>query len=286
MKLYEKISVIQNLEKLTEIRKYLKSLQTDFNQLNDSKSKNEYVETIKNFYIDYTRAFYFDESFRKEAYSLYNPDVSLKLIVIEQFGHITKISDVNKTIDEILSFLSYFTEKNKTKRILKKDIKQIFNSIEERYPEFKNILSRINLQILLFDNSHSELNSMCIPASNFLNYKICCLYLKNDDSKYLDPRYILVHELGDVICFLATMNYRMVPQSFEKVTTKIFPTLSLDNPDALEVFADNFTMAVLYNNDLKEANPFLFLNDAIFDVVETYFRKLIKNVSIELLGNE
>ena len=59
---------------------------------------------------------------------------------------------------------------------------------------------------------------------------------------------------------------------------KYFIGLTPDNPDALEVFADCFSMAIMYNTPLNKYNPFSMFSEELFIDLEKYFTKIIKTI--------
>lgn len=51
--------------------------------------------------------------------------------------------------------------------------------------------------------------------------------------------------------------------------------LNPDNPAALEVFADSFAMAIMYNTSLNCYNPFSNFSKELFIDLEKYFIKIM-----------
>ena len=54
------------------------------------------------------------------------------------------------------------------------------------------------------------------------------------------------------------------------------------NPDLLEVFADNFAMAIMHNTELNRYNPFHSLPKELFTDLEEYFNESIRVLIYDL----
>lgn len=210
-------------------------------------------------------------------YKIYRTNKAIRKLILDQLIAINS-QNFDMIIDELLEFLDPIIETHKTKIITKKDIDLIFKTIKQKMPNFENILTNIDLDILIFNNSHKYLNSETIPSQNLKHFKVLCFYMQDNDEykqNRLNPIYVFLHELGHIICWIITNKNKEVPKSFFKVTKKYMCGLEPNNPDALEVFADCFAMAIMYNTQLNCYNPFALFEEELFIDLEKYFSKII-----------
>ena len=266
-------STILICSKIKDFKEYLKNIKSDFHKL-DKRNKEKYLITIK--LMSYTALS--DET--KESYRILYNHKAIKKLILEQFAGLN-LQNFDSIIDDLLTVLSSITDTHTTPNISEDNIKTIFKTINQKIPEFNNILSNIDLDILILDYTDKNVNSATVPSQNFKKFKILCFCMKDNDeykSGALNPIYVFLHELGHIICWLVTSEYKKTPNSFFQDIGKYFIGLTPDNPDALEVFADCFAMAIMYNTPLNKYNPFSMFSEELFIDLEKYFTKIIKTI--------
>lgn len=281
-KCFNYLEKIWSITTIKGAKKYLENIKKEFSSLN-KKDRKKYLAKIH----EYCYLNYMDEFFLKEnQYELYNSKKSIREIIISQFRRLD-LQNFDLVIDEVLEFLEPITIPYKTKRLFKKDVELVFKTINKKIPDFGNIMQNIKINILLLNNSHKYLNSLIYSSQNLKNFNIVCFYMKNNDeyqSGMLNPIYVFLHEIGHIICFLITNEFGKVPLSFFPYINKYMDGLTIDNPDTLEVFADSFAMAIMYNTSLDCYNPFTKFKEEFFIDLEKYFKETIPK--IEVLNND
>ena len=279
------LNQIWDLETIKETKTYLKEIKNTYHNLDNKKQKNEYLKRIKeigySFYID--DFFSTAENNSNNEYKIFNTKYAIKKLLLNQIIQLNN-KNFDYILNDLINLLEPFTETRKTKRISKKDINLVFQIIQNKIPELKNIFQNIDINIFIFNNSHKFLNSLTTLSLDFKHYIIMCFYMKNNieyKSGKLNPIYVFLHELGHIICLLSTKSKTSIPNSFLQDLNKYITNLTPDDEDALEVFADSFAMAMMYNTSLNIYNPFSTLYpDEFFNDLEKYFKKLIKEINI------
>ena len=274
---FDHLIKIFNYTKAKEVKEYLNNIKLNYYKL-DKKQRKKYLERLNELsYINSISDFFKP----KEKYQIYYKNEAFKKLILDYFS-IINIENFDNIIDDLLEFLNPVIDVHETKRITKKDIDLIFKTIIKKMPEFENILEKITLNILILNNSHKYVNSATTHSKNFEYFMIFCFYMKNNEEYKegrINPIYVFLHELGHIICWIATKKSREVPKSFfEDIGGDYFEGLTPDNPDALEVFADCFAMMIMYNTPLNCYNPFSNFFEELFIDLEKYFSKIIKEL--------
>jgi len=270
---FDCLNDIWNCTKIKEARKYLENIKMNFHNL-DKKQRKKYIKKLNELSYSSTISEFFES---KKKYQIYYPNEAIRKIILDQFAKLN-LKNFDKTIEELLEFLYPIMETHKTKRIFKKDIELILKIIIQKIPKFEKILKNITLNILIFNNSHQYLDSASIPSKDFQHFMIICFYMKNNNDYQqglVNPIYVFLHELGHIICWIVTSKSREVPKSFFKDIEKYMNDSNLSNLDALEVFADSFAMAIMYNTPLNRYNPYSNFQEELYIALEKYFFKII-----------
>lgn len=271
--IFNQIDDFYKISTMNNALEYLKTLLINYKKLNKSK-QDIYILNLKDLYLDNNNI---EDFIDKHGYRIIKGKKAIQNLIANQFLMLTT-KDFENVIIEIILFLSQFEKSKKTAIISKEEITTIFDVICKKFPNFNNILKNINIDILILDNSNTYHNSITIPNGYYNFFKILCFYMKDNDeykSGQLNPIYVFIHEIGHIINWYVTKENRIVPSSFFEEVGKYYPTLTPDNPDALEVFADSFAMAIMYNTDLSKYNPFSSLHEELFKKLEIYFKNII-----------
>lgn len=275
--IFNQIYDFENLSSIKDARKYLNILLENYPKLNEEQ-KQGYIFKLKGLCL-YTIDI--DTLFDRWGYRVLSGKKAIQDLMSSQFIGLNQDNFTDK-IKELQDVLDEFTDTQKTKIIKKPEITTVFNTICEKFPNFENILHNVCIEILILRETNKNYNSLCYPDSDFIGFKILCLYMK-DDKEYKDgttnPIYVLLHELGHVINWYITKEKKKVPDSFFKVVGKHNTSLKPENPLALEVFADSFAMAVMHNTELDKYNPFNnIIDEEVFIGLENYFQNIFNNI--------
>ena len=266
---------IYNCKNMKETVNYLQNIKTNFSNLT-KKEKREYIGLLQRIALTSI----FDNMFKKEQpYYIYYSQKAIIRLVFNQFANLT-LDNFDYIIDSLLDFFKTFNTKCNTKKITKKEIDYTFNIINKKIPNFQHILNNINLDIYILNNSNDLNNSSSIPSQNFKDFKIICYYLKDNDeynNGITNPIYVFLHELGHVLCWYYTKEPRTLPDSFID-----FLKIPINNDDALEIFADFFSIAIMYHTPLNDYNPFIkTISEEFLINIEKYFLNLINTIKEE-----
>ena len=196
-----KIYIINNI---SSFRNYLNNIDKIFHSLN-KKEQKKFIKELNNISSNICYNNFINNLFKE--YSVLKNKESFIYLLSSQLIRINTITDFDIILNELRMFSNGFKPKGKTLNINKTQIDEVIKIIYSKYPNFKNILSNINLSILIINIEDKYYNSTSIPSSNFKQFNIYC-YCMKDNNEYKEgktnPIYVLLHEIGHVICWLAT----------------------------------------------------------------------------------
>ncbi|MHB9038971.1 MAG: hypothetical protein ACYC64_20220 [Armatimonadota bacterium] len=89
----------------------------------------------------------------------------------------------------------------------------------------------------------------------------------------ISPEYVFLHELGHALQIALTGSKEIVPEEFILFHQALNSPLEQGNPDAPDVFADTFAMAVMRGTELSSHDPF-----NISDDLKGTFERLISGI--------
>lgn len=188
-----------------------------------------------------------------------------------------KVRETRANIKTIIEYIDSSVLPASGNCLSKENIKTILNTADEKFHYFKAIPKGKPLLIMNLNNSDRTYNSYCSieEANRYLN--ICMLHMKDDSTA---PEYVFLHELGHIFQVSITDSTTVVPEEFFLFyeSLKGAQPLQRDNPDASEVFADIFAVAVMHGTPLMKYNPFGF-PEQLNEVFELFFTKLFEKYS-------
>jgi hypothetical protein len=145
-----------------------------------------------------------------------------------------------------------------------------------KFPFF-DVISQKPLYIFHLANSHKAFNSM----SGFGDGEeaghgvIVMFHMKDQD---VSPEYVFLHELGHILQVAITQSPSVVPPVFLRFHNEIGGApLRESNPDAPEVFADTFAIAVMHGTELEKYNPFS-LHEPFCHTFEMFYEAFFKTI--------
>lgn len=142
---YELLFKVKNIN---DFNKYLDNLTSRFNKL-DKRGKKKLIKKL-NQAMAFNHMYYI-HILDNKPYHIYNSASGLKYILSSQLFRINKIEDFDNIIEEIKEYSINLVEKFNTKRITKKQVEDIFNTLYKLYPNLKNIFSNVTINIFLFN---------------------------------------------------------------------------------------------------------------------------------------
>lgn len=269
------LELLYKIKDVNSFNKYIDDLVNRFNKL-DKVNKKKMINNLTRVMYNYQTSYI--NLLNKKIYNIFSSEEGLRYLISNQILRIESIDNFTSIIEEIKDFSKNFMDKQDTIRITKEQIDDIFNVLFEVYPNLKNVLADITINIFLFDLEDKRFNSTTIPTNTLKQYQICCYYLKNDDDyKYrnVNPIYIFLHEFGHVLSFILTKKYKQVPIDFLK-SVNLDHVLTKEHPDAQEVFADFFAISVMHNTKYQQYNVFNGIPDYLYNKINNYFKNTIE----------
>jgi len=184
------------------------------------------------------------------------------------------VRDSRMCIKMIIDYIDEYIVPASGNCITKDDINNILNLLDQKFPYFNVVGVNQPLIILTFKNSSRIYNSFfCTDASRrFLIINMLNM-MDNDTS----PEYVFLHELGHALQLAITGSMDNVPGefiSFQNDLSGVEP-IEQDDPNAPDLFADSFAIAVMNNTPLKKHDPFNF-HEELNRLLEQFFMEFIK----------
>ena len=179
------------------------------------------------------------------------------------------ISDIDKTIVEP-SGISLTVDAEE----------RILSVLSCKFPFWKVVPASTTLDIININNTHRSFNSVCGVSGDATTFYIYMFNMKDSNSI---PEYVFLHELGHVLQIVLSGSETLVPYEFiEFNKTVLGITLKQGSPEAIEAFADTFSIAVMHDTDFCSYNPFPF-PDRLNECFERFFFKLFDKYSASKL---
>ena len=152
--------------------------------------------------------------------------------------------------------------------------KKIISILEAKYPFFEVAATKNPLHILNINNTNRVYNSTTGCSESGVPVAIHMYNMKDSDTA---PEYVFLHELGHVLQASLTDSVIYVPDEFIQLHNSIPNTRRLEqgNPDAPEVFADTFAIAVMCRTELSRYDPFNF-SEAFNEILERFYKTLFE----------
>lgn len=267
---YEKKQNLYSFKKIKDVKKYIYNMREEYNALTTAKEKNNFIEDLRK-----TTELYFLTISTNENHIIYhNSRVAMANLIAKYLRMIQKKEDFEVAVAEIMNIIKNFKDKRTTKRITQKEIKDVFKNVYNKYPKLKTIFKRYVLEIFLLNYTDSIYNSASRGNKSFNRFDIYCYHMKNNNTNHI---YVFLHEVGHILCMIATKSDKKIPDDFIKKTNKCYEHLTLDTPASLEVFADSFAQVIMHDSELKAFEPFN-QSETQNRQLKNYFDKLIEKL--------
>lgn len=276
-KYFEYILKVLTLNNSYEFIKYLEKLQLNYKKINSNDIKQDYLLKIHE-----VSTFYKKEDnllinpFSEEFYIIYEKDV-LRKLVLNLLHDITNESSFFSKTNEIITLLKTYSYNEYNERISKKDILEIFNYLKEEHPMFYNIIKKENLRIYLLNETSNEYNSTIIPTMNMKSYLILCSNMMKKEKEGFS-KYVFFYLLGYMFNLIILKTKGEVREDFLISMLPYTEGLKKDDNDACILFADSMAMYLMHNSKYDKYNPFIKVNEDVYNKLQNYFDKLLKEV--------
>ena len=170
---------------------------------------------------------------------------------------IGKVREVRQHMKDIIAYIDGMIIAPTGNSITVEKEKKILSILEEKYPFWSIVPDDNPLYILNINNSNRLYNSNCGMSENYTQFAISMYNMKDTTTA---PEYVFLHELGHVFQASITKSKMAVPDEFIQFHNSIPNSVRLEhgNPDAAEVFADTFAVAVMHETELSCYDPFNF----------------------------
>ena len=277
-KYFEYISKILTLNNSYEIIKYLEKLKLNYKKINSNNIKQDYllkIHEISTFYKKEDNLLI--NPFSEEFYIIYEKDV-LRKLVLNLLHDIKNESSFFSKINEIITLLKTYSYNEYNERISKKEILEIFNYLKEEHPMFYNVIKKEGLRIYLLNETSNEFNSSIIPTMNMKSYLILCSNMMKKEKEGFS-KYVFFYLLGYMFNLIILKTKGEVREDFLISMLPYTEGLKKDDNDACILFADSIAMYLMYNSKYDKYNPFIKVNKDVYNKLQNYFDKLLKEVT-------
>ncbi len=275
-KYFNYINKLKDINSLKDALQYLHNIILFYNMIEDKTLKKEFVEKFNDlvFFLD-VRA---EDIFSLEHIKIWEGNEAFKRLLLSFLNGRYNTKNFVKSLKFGESFLGNFTEKNETTRINKKDIKADFKILQDKFPLYYDFFMKKKFKIYLLDYVDKGFNSSCIPVNDSKEMIFLCTYfsdIKSYLNKEINGIYMFLYLLGSALYFYIDGKDPDYFKTFLKMTNY---KLTVDNPDFKVVFADSFTMYILYYANLNQYNYFRKINIQMYEKLKIFFEDLGKKL--------
>lgn len=184
--------------------------------------------------------------------------------------------------ERLQRFVDYLKENITPPRgalISSSDLDKTMNALEKKYGLIRRLSETATLQILRIPNSHKLFNSVCnavkrTDGPNLFRYELYLFHVNGDHVGH--PVYILLHEIGHALQVEITHDPAMIPQSFCTLSMKYFSRPLEQGPEAKELFADAFAMAMMKAFGWDAYDPFHYIDAEVKTLFFNYMEWLME----------
>lgn len=210
----------------------------------------------------------------EKPYKVVKPELSTQ-VYLTTFGFRTgKVMDTISCIRAAISNIEDGALAPSGNRLTPESAENVLDTMAGKMPYFEIIGKLGLLGVLLLNNSHKVYNSLCGVNAEGTRATVLMYHMKDQT---VSPEYVFLHELGHVLQ-IALCGPDEVPEEFYRFQSSFFPQpLERGTPIAAEVFADAFAVAVMHGTALQKHIPFELDADVIGNMIERFFRDLMKN---------
>lgn len=208
--------------------------------------------------------------FDSEKYVVYPPAFSIPIYLMANGLAVGRVRDTILHIRKLIEYVDAFVISPSGNCLTKERTERVLQVLMAKFPYF-DVVSR-PLHILCIDNTDKRFNSQCgVNASG----DECIILMFHMKESAISPEYVFLHELGHALQIALTGSPEIVPEEFIRFHQALNSQLEQDNPDAPDVFADTFAMAVMRGTELSSHDPFE-LSDTLKGAIERFIAGLFQ----------
>lgn len=270
---FKNIDRMSTLSKVDQIIKYLDVLKNNYNDIEDSNLKRDYVKKVKKICYDDTYMILNIDRFVNPDcfYQVIKPNYAPNKLLLKLVNDDNLERDFNSAIDNIKGIYEQMEDIDNKDNLTEKQINEIILFLKQEHNDFYKILQSISLRIYLFNKSNKYINFNTITNMNLTEFVIVC-YSVCKSHKY-NKIYLFLNELGFMLSCL-------VLKKFDNEIENLFKEFDFpyNKQDAQEVFSSFFAIYLMNNTKYQKYIPYHFLPQSVYIKLEKYFKKLLKNM--------
>ncbi|MHB1002092.1 MAG: hypothetical protein ACYC27_22865 [Armatimonadota bacterium] len=212
--------------------------------------------------------------FDSDRYVIYPPAFSIPAYLMANGLASGKVCDTILHIRKLIDYIDASVVSPSGNCLTRERTERVLQVLMAKFPYF-DVVSK-PLHILCIDNTDKHFNSQCgVSASG----DECILLMFHMKDSAISPEYVFLHELGHALQIALTGSPEIVPEEFIRFHQSLNSQLEQGNPDAPDVFADTFAMAVMRGTELSLHDPFE-LSDTLKGAIECFIAGLFQKYQL------
>ncbi|MHB9038658.1 MAG: hypothetical protein ACYC64_18570 [Armatimonadota bacterium] len=191
--------------------------------------------------------------FGGKRYIIYPPSFSIPAYLMANGLAVGKVRESTMHIRNLIDYIDTSITSPSGNCLTDERAERVLQVLVAKFPYFDIVSKHKPLNILCIDNTDKRYNSQCgINASG----DECIILMFHMKDSEISPEYVFLHELGHALQIALTGSDAIVPEEFIRFYQGLNSPLEQGNPDAPDVFADTFAMAVMRGTELSPHDPF------------------------------
>jgi hypothetical protein len=277
--LYDLVYEILKSDDLIEVSRQLKLI--DEGLTNKTIDRSRYCKKLAQAVSEWSLFSRLESVFedKKPDYYIHPPNRSVSLYLATHGLTSGKVREMRKNIKTLISNIDNEIIKPTGNYLTVDNGEKTLSILSDKFPYWKTVSPNAAIDILIMKNSHRLYNSLCGTDDNYKKFVVYMFNMKDDS---LRPEYVFLHELGHLLQMALTGSVLIVPDEFINFHNSTqYEKLEQGNPDAAEVFADIFAIAVMRGTVLSDFYPFSF-PDVLNERFEKFFNELFNKYSVAI----
>lgn len=191
--------------------------------------------------------------FDDKRYTIYPSAPSVPIYLVVNGLAVGKVRDTTLNIKKLIEYIDTFITDPSGNCLTERRAERVLQVLVAKFPYFDVVGKYKPLNILNINNTDKRFNSQCGINASGDECIILMYHMKDSD---ISPEYVFLHELGHALQIALTGSNEIVPEEFIRFHEGLNSPLKQGNPDAPDVFADTFAMAVMRGTKLCSHDPF------------------------------
>ena len=230
---------------LLEVSRIFKTIDENSAKKNRSSFYKNLVQTILEWTVVSRGDFLCSE---KSKYYIHGPNKSIPpYLASHGLTPSNNVREIKKIIKKLTMDIDMSIVEPSGINLTMESLEKIMSVLSSKFPFWKIVSGDKTLDILNINNSHRLFNSICGISGDATTFYIFMFNMKDPDSI---PEHSLLHELGHVLQIVLSGSSKLVPEEFLEFNKKVLNvTMKQGSIDAVETFADTFSIAVMYGTE-------------------------------------